>query len=313
MPETQYSMPLLPNLVSVTEAAAKAAWAWIGRGDKHAIDAAGTQAMRQALSSWNCSGRVVIGEGEMDEAPMLYIGEQFGLGGIPIDIAVDPIEGTDAIAAGRVGGLAVIAISEQNGLLGAPDIYMKKLVVGAAVAGKVHLDDPIQTTLNTIAQSLEKHITELCVVVQERPRHEELVKQIRGAGARVRLTLEGDVMAALEVALPESGIHAMIGIGGAPEGVITAAALRGLGGEIQARFCPSNSTEQKRCLDMGLEIDRVYTTTDLAPGQWLGFAASSITGAGPLQAITRRGNRLQIHSLMTSYPRAELELKTSMI
>ncbi|MER3445202.1 MAG: fructose-bisphosphatase class II, partial [Meiothermus sp.] len=214
------------EVARVTEQAALAASRLAGMGDKEAVDGAGTEAMRQVLGELPISGTVVIGEGEMDEAPMLYIGEKLGKGGPEVDIAVDPVEGTNITAKGLPNAITVIAISEKGGLLHAPDMYMEKLVVGPPAAGKVNLDYPVEANLRIVADSLQRKVEDLVVVVLDRPRHEKLIREIRQAGARVKLITDGDVVAAVAVAVRGTGVHVMMGSGGAPEGVLAAAALK---------------------------------------------------------------------------------------
>lgn len=229
---------LVLEVVRVTEQAALAASRLAGKGDKEAVDEAGTQAMRRVLNELPIKGTVVIGEGEMDEAPMLYIGEVLGQGGVEVDIAVDPVEGTTTAAKGLPNAVTVIAISEKGGLFHAPDMYMEKLIVPPPAAGLVDLSWPVSANLKALALALQRSVEDLVVVVLDRPRHERLIREIREAGARVKLISDGDVIAALAAAIRGTGVHAVMGIGGAPEGVLAAAALKCLGGEIQARFTP---------------------------------------------------------------------------
>ena len=253
----------------------------------------------------------MIGEGELDEAPMLFIGERLGSGGTELDVAVDPVEGTDAVADGRAGGLAVIAISERGGLMGAPDMYMEKLVVGPVAAGHVHLSDPVTATLETLARCHGLRVRDLGIALQDRPRHAALVAEIRRAGARVHLTQAGDVIPALEVALGGYGLHALMGVGGAPEGIVTAAALRGIGGEIQGRFQAMNAAEAERCKALDLDLERVYETLDFAPGTHVGFAATAITSCGVLSGMTVCGQKLESQSLYTEYPTSTWQFVTT--
>src|SRR5699024_2369941 len=225
------------EVVRVTEAAALAASQWMGKGKKNEADDAATQAMRQTLDSINMKGTVVIGEGELDEAPMLYIGEKLGNGlGQEVDIAVDPLEGTTILSKGYPNAMSIIAIADKGTLLHAPDMYMEKLVVGKNAAGKVHLDDPIEKIIDIVAEANNKRVQDVTVIIQERPRHQEIVDRIREKGARVHFFGDGDVAAAITVALPHTGIDIFLGTGGAPEGVITAAAIKALEGDMQARL-----------------------------------------------------------------------------
>ncbi len=289
------------EVVRVTEQAALAAGRWTGKGDKHKVDEVATEAMREVLNELPIRGTVVIGEGEMDEAPMLYIGEELGEGGPEVDIAVDPVEGTNITAKGLPNAVTVIAISEKGGLFHAPDMYMEKLVVPPPAAGKVGLDWPVEANLKAIALALNRDVEDLVVVVLDRPRHEKLIADIRAAGARVKLIGDGDVIAALAAALRGTGVHAVMGIGGAPEGVLAAAALKILGGEIQARFYPEDEEERARLEAMGASAERIYRTEDLAPGEEIVFAATGITDGDILRGIRYFGGGARTHSLAMGY------------
>ena len=289
------------EVVRVTEQAALAAGRWTGKGDKHMVDEVATEAMRRVLNELPISGTVVIGEGEMDEAPMLYIGEKLGKGGPEVDIAVDPVEGTNIAAKGLPNAVTVIAISEKGGLFHAPDMYMEKLIVPPPAAGKVGLDWPVEANLKAIALALNRDVEDLVVVVLDRPRHEKLINEIRAAGARVKLIGDGDVIAALAAALRGTGVHAVMGIGGAPEGVLAAAALKTLGGEIQARFVPEDEEERARLESMGASAEKIYKTADLAPGQEIVFAATGITDGDILRGIRYFGGGARTHSLAMGY------------
>jgi len=285
------------EIVRVTEQAALAAGRWTGKGDKHMVDEVATEAMRQVLNELPISGTVVIGEGEMDEAPMLYIGERLGQGGPEVDIAVDPVEGTNIAAKGLPNAVTVIAISEKGGLFHAPDMYMEKLIVPPPAAGKVGLDWPVEANLKAIALALNRDVEDLVVVVLDRPRHEKLIGEIRAAGARVKLIGDGDVIAALAAALRGTGVHAVMGIGGAPEGVLAAAALKALGGEIQARFYPEDEEEKARLESMGASAEKIYKTEDLAPGQEIVFAATGITDGDILEGVRFFGGGARTHTI----------------
>nr|WP_220452280.1 class II fructose-bisphosphatase [Calidithermus roseus] len=289
------------EVVRVTEQAALAVSRLAGMGDKEAVDAAGTEAMREVLNELPISGTVVIGEGEMDEAPMLYIGEKVGRGGPEVDIAVDPVEGTNITAKGLPNAITVIAISEKGGLLHAPDMYMEKLVVGPPAAGKVSLDFPVEANLRIVADALNRKVEDLVVVVLDRPRHENLIREIRQAGARVKLITDGDVVAAVAVAIRGTGVHVMMGSGGAPEGVLAAAALKCMGGEIQGRFKPSNEAELERLKSMGGDPRRIYRTSDLAPGKQMVFAATGITHGELLEGVRYFGGGARTHSIVMGY------------
>ncbi len=292
---------LVLETVRVTEQAALAASHWVGKGDKNAVDGAGTTAMRDVLNQLGISGTVVIGEGEMDEAPMLYIGEKVGMGGFEVDIAVDPVEGTSVTSRGLPNGVAVIALSEKGGLMGAPDMYMDKLVVGPPAVGSVSLDWPVEANLKAIALSLERKVEDMAIVVLDRPRHEQLIQQIRGAGARVKLIGDGDVIAALAVAVRGTGVHALMGSGGAPEGVLTAAAMRCLGGEIQGRYLPEDDAQRQRCKDMGVDTKHIYKTEELAPGKEIVFSATGITNGDLLEGVRLFKDGARTHTIAMGY------------
>ena len=292
---------LVLETARVTEAAALAASRFVGMGDKHAVDEAGTQAMRDVLSEMDIQGEVVIGEGEMDEAPMLYIGEQLGRGQYLVDIAVDPVEGTEVTANGLPNGLAVIALSEKGGLMQAPDCYMEKLVVPPPAAGRVHLDWPVEANIAALAQALSRKSTDLLISILDRERHAELIGRVRRAGARVNLIHSGDVISSLAVGVRGTGIHAVMGLGGAPEGVITAAAMKCLGAEIQGRFIADNDEQRARFKAMGVEEGRVYKTEDLAPGQQIVFSGTGITHGELLSGVRRFGGGARTHTLVMGY------------
>jgi fructose-1,6-bisphosphatase class II len=297
------------EMVRVVEEAAVAAARTMGRGDREASDRLGVEAMRRAFDEVQMQGRIVIGEGERDQAPMLYIGEE--VGAIPppgasyprIDIAVDPLEGTNLCATGAPGALAVLAASEAGGLLHAPDCYMEKIIVGPASKGAVDLDRPVAENLKSIASRLERDVADLVIVVLDRPRHQTLIDQIRAAGARIRLIGDGDLSAGISVAVRGSGVHAVMGTGGAPEGVLSAAAMRCLNGEIIGRLVIDSPELEKRVRGMGIENPRrVYKSEDLAPGKNIIFAACGVTGGlsggGILQGVSFFGEGCRTHSLV---------------
>lgn len=288
------------EFVKVTEAAALAAARLMGRGDGEAVDRAGVEAMRAALAELPIRGRVVIGEGERDEAPMLYIGEQVGAGtGWEVDIAVDPVEGTNLVARGQPNAISVIAASGRGGILHAPDVYMEKLIVGPSAAGRVDLRWPVARNLNTIASSLRRSVQDITVVILDRPRHAELVEQVRQAGARIQLIPDGDVSAAIAAAVSGTGVHAVMGIGGAPEGVLAAAALRCLGGEIQGRFWFRNEEERERVRSMGVDDpDRIFLTEDLVPGQEVVFSCTGITDGDLFKGVRFFAGGKRTHTLV---------------
>lgn len=274
---------LTMEFARVTEAAALASARWVGRGNKEAADDAAVQAMRSVFDTIRMSGTVVIGEGEMDEAPMLYIGEKVGSGEAPeLDVAVDPLEGTNIVAKGLAGAIAVVAIAKKGGLLHAPDMYMDKIAVGPLAKGKIHLDASVQDNLRNVAQALGKSIDELTVVIMDRSRHDKIIHDVRKTGARIRLITDGDVSPAVACAIEGTGIDIMMGVGGAPEGVLAAAALRCLGGEMQGRLWPENDADVLRAKDLGIsDVSKLLTMDDLVCSDDVFFAATGIT-EGPL-------------------------------
>ena len=285
------------ELVRITEAAAIAAAHWMGHGDNTGADRAAVEAMRATMEDVSFNGRIVIGEGERDEAPMLYIGEKVGRGeGPEVDIAVDPLEGTNPVAKGRANAIAVLAVSEPGGLLHAPDTYMEKLVVGPPAKGKVDLDRPVAENLRAVADSLGREVHDLTVIILDRPRHEKLIHDVREGGARIKLIEDGDLMAAISVAVAGTAVHLVMGIGGAPEGVLAAAALRCLGGEILGRLKFRNDDERRRAKLMGITDEhRIYRTEELASGTDLRFVATGVTDGELLKGVTfiARGMRTQ--------------------
>lgn len=290
---------LVLELSHATEVAAIAAARAAGFGDKKKADGAAVKAMRKFFNQVNFNGRVVIGEGERDEAPMLYIGEKLGTGkGMTVDIAVDPLENTNATATLGPRAIAVLAASEKGGLFHAPDMYMNKLVVGPEAADKVDIDASVKKNLVVIAKALEREIEDLVIVVLDRPRHEELIADIRKAGARVKLIPDGDLMPGIAVAMRGSGVHAVMGIGAAPEGVITAAGLRCLKGEIQSRFWPKSKEEEKRLKRMGADPKRVYKTKELASGKNIIFCATGVTDGDLLKGVRFFGEGARTHTLV---------------
>jgi fructose-1,6-bisphosphatase II len=296
------------EMIRVTEAAAIDSARFMGRGARDEADAAATEAMRRTMEEIEFDGRIVIGEGERDEAPMLYIGERVGRSSVgrtdvpAIDIAVDPLEGTNLVAHGQAGAITVLAASESGGLTHAPDTYMEKLCVGPVVAGKVDIRKTPSENLGRIAEALGRKIGDITVVILERPRHDDLIAEVRAAGARIKLIGDGDLSAAISCAVSGTGVHAVMGIGGAPEGVITAAALRCLGGEIQARFRYRSPEERERGARMGHgDEDRVYQTEDLAPGENIVFAATGVTAGDLLTGVKFFGGGARTHSLVMAY------------
>lgn len=275
------------EIVRVTELGALASSHWIGRGDKNAADDAATTAIRSMFDSVAIKGTVVIGEGEMDDAPMLYIGEQVGNGNGPeVDVAVDPLEGTEVVASGLQNAQSIIAIADRGSLLHAPDIYMEKLACGPQLVGLLSLEDPIQTTLHKASQHLGKSLSELTVMVLDRPRHATLISDLREAGVRIRLLSHGDVAGAISAALPDSEVDLYVGSGGAPEGVLAAAALKCLGGEIQGRLWPQTPFEQQRCLMMGIsDPSKVLSQRDMVGDGDVIFAATGVTSSDFLSGV----------------------------
>ncbi|MDP2350511.1 MAG: class II fructose-bisphosphatase [Chloroflexota bacterium] len=294
------------EMVRVTEAAAIASARFMGRGARDEADLAATEAMRRTMDEANIAGTIVIGEGERDDAPMLYIGEKVGRhdgAAEAVDIAVDPLEGTNLVATGQGGALTVLAASEKGGLTHAPDTYLEKLAVGPVAAGCVDITKPPAENCHRIAEALRRKVTDITVVILDRPRHEDLIAEVRGTGARIKLISDGDVSAAISCAVQGTGIHAVMGIGGAPEGVITAAALRCLGGELQARFRFRNDEERERAGRMlgHADEEKVFRTEDLASGEHLVFAATGVTPGELLQGVRFFGGGARTHSLVMAY------------
>jgi len=293
------------EMVRVTEAAAIESARHMGKGDGKAADHAAVEAMRKTFDDVDLAGTIVIGEGERDKAPMLYIGESVGrsMPGQPeIDIAVDPLEGTNLVATGSANAITVLAASERGGLVHAPDTYLEKLCVGPVAAGKVDINQPPAENVRAIAEALGRRVQDITVIILDRPRHEDLIAEVRGAGARIKLISDGDLSAAISCAVAGTGVHAVMGIGGAPEGVITAAAMRCLGGEIQARFRYRNDDERARGARMGHgDESRIYRTEDLASGENLVFAATGVTPGDLLEGVRFFGGGARTHSLIMAY------------
>ncbi len=291
---------LVLEFVRVTEAAALSCGRLMGTGEREACDAAAVSAMRRALGSVNIAGTVVIGEGEMDEAPMLYIGEKVGTGRGPlVDVAVDPLEGTNVLAKGLSRALAVLAAAEEGCLLHAPDMYMNKLAVGPKVRGKIDLDAPMAHNLAQVAKSLDKNVQDLVVVILDRPRNSRLMAEVRQAGARIKLIPDGDLSPAIAVAFPESGVDVLAGIGGAPEGVLAAAALRCVGGEMQGRLWPSTNGEVERAKAMGIsDIGKKLSMNDLVRNDDVVFAATGVTDGEILKGVRYMGTTAKTHSVV---------------
>ena len=303
------------ELSHATEAGAIAAARAAGFGDKEAADQAATEAMRAFLNTVDFHGRIVIGEGERDAAPMLYIGEELGAKGgahngkrghsdisttRAIDIAVDPLENTNATASLGPRAISVLAAAEKNGLFHAPDMYMEKLIVPNEAAGKVKLDDPAEKTVRTVARSLGRDVADLVVVILDRPRNQSYIDGVRKAGARVKLVPDGDLMPGIAACMRGSGVHALMGIGAAPEGVITAAALRCIKGGMQARFWPRDDAEKKRLRDMGGNHTKIYTQHELASGREIIFAATGVTSCEILNGVDFFAGGARTHTLVMS-------------
>lgn len=296
----------------VTEAAALAAYTWLGRGDKNAADDAAVKAMRYMLNLIHMDAEIVIGEGEIDEAPMLYIGEKVGSGlGELVSIAVDPIDGTRMTAMGQSNAISVLAAGGKNTFLKAPDMYMEKLVVGSNVKGIIDLNLPLEQNLRRIASKLGKSLSDLTVMVLAKPRHEAIIKQIHNLGAKVLVIPDGDVAGSVLCCLPDAEVDLLYGIGGAPEGVAAAAAIRALGGDMQARLIPRNevkgdteenkkiaSDEIQRCTALGVKVNEVLKLEDLVRDDNLVFTATGITNGDLLKGISRKGNLASTETIL---------------
>lgn len=286
------------EFVRVTEAAAIAASEFIGRGDKKAADRAAVEAMRSSFNAVDIKGTVVIGEGERDEAPMLFIGEEIGSGkGPEVDIAVDPIEGTNSVAFGFPNSIAVFAVGPKGTLLRAPDIYMNKIAVGPEAKDAVHLDSSVKQNVEAVARALQKPVGEVTVIILDRPRHEQIIKEVREAGARVRLIPDGDVAGAIAPCLPDSGVDLLLGVGAAPEGVIAATAIKCFGGFMQGRLAPKDDAERKRVVEKGSDPDELLELEDLAKGDEVEFAATGIVDGPILRGITSSHHGIVTHSI----------------
>jgi fructose-1,6-bisphosphatase II len=278
---------LAMELVRVTEAAAMAASRWVGRGDKNGADGAAVSAMRTVLSTINMDGIVVIGEGEKDEAPMLFNGERIGDGSPPLtDIAVDPIDGTSLTAYGRPGAIAVIAVSDRGTMFNpGPCVYMEKIIVGPEAVGSIDITASATQNLRWIAKAKRENVRDLTIMILDRPRHEALIAEVRLTGARVKLISDGDIMGGLATAWPDAGVDAVFGIGGTPEGVTAACALKCMGGEIQGRLWPRDAAERQAAIDLGYDLDAVLTTDDLVSGDNCFFAATGVTDGDLLRGV----------------------------
>jgi fructose-1,6-bisphosphatase class II len=294
------------QLLRVVEQAAIACARTMGQGDRHGSDQVAVESMRQMMDQVAMDGTIVIGEGERDEAPMLFIGEKVGAGAkhpdykFPaVDIAVDPLEGTNLCATGAPNAITVLAASEKGGLLHAPDLYMEKIVVGPTCKGAVDLDAPVADNIRAIARRLGRDKEDLVIVVLDRPRHQKLIEDIRATGARIKLIGDGDLSAGISAAVLGTGVHGVMGSGGAPEGVLCAAALRCLNGEILARLVVSKPEHEERLAKMGItDFKRVYETEDLAPGKQIVFACTGVTDGNLLRGVRFFGDGIRTHSLV---------------
>ncbi|MGP2526873.1 class II fructose-bisphosphatase [Acidaminococcus sp. LBK-2] len=290
------------EFVRVTEAAAIASARGVGRGDKNGIDQLAVDAMRKMFDTVHINGTVVIGEGEMDEAPMLYIGEEVGAGGPDVDIAVDPVEGTNLVAKGQNGAIAVIAIAPKGCLLHAPDMYMDKIAVGPRAKGCINIDDPVSVNLERVAKALHRNVNDLTVVALDRPRHRKIIEEVRSVGARIRLISDGDVDPIIDAGIEGTGVHMYIGRGGAPEGVLAACGLKCLGGDMQARLVPENEDQVERCRKMGIEdTKKILTIDDLVKGDDCMFTATAITNCDMLRGVNYFGNGARTHTISMRY------------
>ncbi|SDB86295.1 class II fructose-bisphosphatase [Shouchella lonarensis] len=288
------------ELVRVTEAAALACGRWMGRDNKEEADRAATEAMRDVFDTIPMKGTVVIGEGEMDEAPMLYIGEKLGNGyGPRVDVAVDPLEGTNIVASGQWNALAVLAVADHGQFLHAPDMYMNKLAIGPEAVGNVDIDAPVIDNLKAVARAKNKDVEDLVVVILNRERHEKLIHDVRQAGARIKLLQDGDVAAAVNTAFDDTGVDLLMGSGGAPEGVIAAAGLKCLGGELQGRLLPQSDEEIRRCANMGIaDVNKLFRMEDLVGGDDCIFAATGVTDGELLTGVRYKGTKAMTQSIV---------------
>jgi fructose-1,6-bisphosphatase II len=287
------------ELVRVTEGAALASARWMGRGLKDEADGAATSAMRDVFDTVPMKGTVVIGEGEMDEAPMLYIGEKLGTGyGPRVDVAVDPLEGTNILASGGWNALAVLAVADNGNLLHAPDMYMEKIAVGPEAVGQIDINAPVLDNIKAVAKAKNKDIEDVVATILNRPRHEHIIAQLREAGVRIKLINDGDVAGAINTAFDFTGVDILFGSGGAPEGVLSAVALKCLGGEIQGKLLPQSDAELERCLGMGIDVSKVLLMEDLVKGDDAIFAATGVTDGELLKGVQFKGNIGTTHSLV---------------
>ncbi|MEH7375690.1 class II fructose-bisphosphatase [Neobacillus drentensis] len=297
-----YVHTLSMDFLSVAQQAAIASYPWIGKGNKNDADGAGTEAMRNRMNLIDMNGRIVIGEGEMDEAPMLYINEELGTGKGPrVDIAVDPVEGTTFLSKGQENAITVVAVSTRGSLLHAPDMYMRKLAVGPKAKGHINIEASLTENMIAVAKALGKDLSELTVMIQDRPRHDHLIKQVFDVGARVKLFNDGDVTGAIATAIDELDVDILVGTGGAPEGVIAATALKCLGGDFQGQLAPQNQEEFDRCIKMGLSNpEQVFTLDEIVRSDDCFFVATGITDGMLMRGVRKKENGLiHTHSFLT--------------
>jgi len=288
------------ELARVTEAAALTAGRWMGRGDKNQVDKAAVDAMRLVLNTIEMDGIVVIGEGEKDHAPMLYNGERLGAGELPqVDIAVDPVEGTSLLALGQPNALSVVALADRGTMFSpGPIVYMDKIAVGPEARGAIDIEAPIAVNLRNVARARAKDVEDLTVVILDRERHKKLIQDVRHAGARIRLLPHGDVAGGLMTAIESTGIDLLVGIGGSPEAVLTACALKCVGGEIQTRLWPRNDDERQQALNLGYDLERIYHTNDLCSGDNVFFSATGITDGELLRGVRYFGGGAKTHTIV---------------
>ncbi|MDQ0507844.1 Fructose-1,6-bisphosphatase class 2 [Aedoeadaptatus ivorii] len=294
------------NLARVTEAAALSGAKYLGKGDKNAADGAAVDAMRRMFDTVHINGTVVIGEGEIDEAPMLYIGEEIGTRGETddaVDIAVDPIDGTTAIANGMNNAIAVVAVAPKGCLLHAPDVYMKKIACGPKAKGKIRLEDSVEDNIRRVAEAIGKSPEEMTISVLDRDRHEDLIRDIRATGARIKKITDGDIVTAIYTCFEESGIDMIMGIGGAPEGVIAAAALKCLGGDFQGKLMHYDEAQKKRCQELHSDLEKIYTIEDLVIGDDVIFAATGVSEGDLLKGVRfKKDNKATTQSMVLRLP-----------
>ncbi|WP_124070398.1 class II fructose-bisphosphatase [Filibacter tadaridae] len=294
---------LTSEFLKVVQQAATAVYPWIGRGDKNKADGAATKMMRDAMGHIDMDARIVIGEGEMDEAPMLYIGERLGTGnGSSVDIAVDPVEGTTLVSKGQDNSLAVIAVAKQGTLLHAPDMYMEKIAVGTKAKGSINLNVSLTENMKSVALALGKDVSELTVMIQDRPRHDHLIKQVYDVGAKVRMFSDVDITGAISTAIDEEDVDLLVGTGGAPEGVIAAVALKCLGGDFQGRLVPENDEEFARCIKMGIADPlAVLTMDEIVKTDACFFVATGITNGSLLKGVRKKEDgKMFTHSFIAT-------------